>query len=210
MLECRKIVPARSVLTSRTVSIEPHPITNASYFTFKKFKFKTKVFQILFCNLERVFLYFQIHKMAAHLKYGNGMPNKTRLSRESIRDLAQKAIAARKRAIAPYSNFYVGAAIITRDGRIYEAGNIESSSYGLTICAERVALFKALSDGETEFSAIAIAAGTQDFCSPCGACRQVLWDYAPDIEVILVNQVEEIQTYSLKELLPNAFDKKLL
>ena len=138
------------------------------------------------------------------------MPEKIHLSRESMQELAKKAIEARKRAIAPYSNFQVGAALITRSGRIYEAGNIESSSYGLTICAERVALFKALSDGEKDFVAIAIAAGTEEFCSPCGACRQVLWDYAPDIEVILVNQGEDIQTYSLKQLLPKAFDKKLL
>ncbi len=138
------------------------------------------------------------------------MPEKMSLRRDSMQELAKKAIAARKRAIAPYSNFHVGAALLTRDGRIYEAGNIESSSYGLTICAERVALFKALSDGEKDFVAIAIAAGTEEFCSPCGACRQVLWDYAPDIEVILVNRGEDIQTYSLKQLLPKAFDKKLL
>ena len=125
-------------------------------------------------------------------------------------ELAGRALQARSRALAPYSNFQVGAALLTADGKIYEAGNIESSSYGLTICAERVALFKALSEGDRQFSAIAIAAGTQEFCSPCGACRQVLWDYAPDLRVILVNREGALRQFDLAELLPEAFDKRLL
>ncbi len=124
--------------------------------------------------------------------------------------LAVRAQKASKRAIAPYSNFHVGAAIKTRDGKIYEAGNIESSSYGLTLCAERVALFKALSEGERHFEAIAIAARTDEFCPPCGACRQVLWDYAPALDVILINNHGEVKKFRLSELLPEAFDKRLL
>ena len=138
------------------------------------------------------------------------MPAKDRGSPLSDKDLARQAMEARRRAIAPFSHFTVGAALCTRAGEVYLAGNIESSSYGLTLCAERVALFKALSEGESEFSAIAIAAGTDEFCSPCGACRQVLWDYAPKIEVILVNRNGKIRKYQLAELLPEAFDKKLL
>lgn len=124
--------------------------------------------------------------------------------------LAQHALAARKRALAPYSNFFVGAALRTQAGKIYVAGNIESSSYGLTVCAERVALFKALSEGERAFEAMAIAAATPEFCAPCGACRQVLWDYAPALEIILVNQDGEFEKMKLSDLIPNAFDSRFL
>ena len=124
--------------------------------------------------------------------------------------LALRARHASERAIAPYSNFKVGAALKTRDGKIYEAGNIESSSYGLTLCAERVALFKALSEGERHFEAMAIAAQTDEFCPPCGACRQVLWDYAPALEIILMNNRGDVKKFQLSELLPEAFDKRLL
>ena len=136
------------------------------------------------------------------------MPKKTQTNLDS--ELVEYAIQAQKRALATYSNFPVGAALRTRDGKVYQAGNIESSSYGLTLCAERVALFKALSEGEREFESIAVAASTDEMCTPCGACRQVLWDYAPDIQVILVNRRGETQTFALADLLPEAFDKRLL
>ena len=125
-------------------------------------------------------------------------------------ELAQQALAARQRALAPYSKFYVGAALRTTAGKIYQAGNIESSSYGLTLCAERVVLFKALSEGERAFESIAIAAETPEFCAPCGACRQVLWDYAPDLEVLLINMDGKIEKKALSDLIPDAFDGRFL
>jgi len=136
------------------------------------------------------------------------MPEKMRPSNDP--ELAKLAIQAQKRALAIYSNFPVGAALRTRGGKVYQAGNIESSSYGLTLCAERVALFKALSEGERQFESIAVAAGTDEMCTPCGACRQVLWDYAPNLRVILVNRHGETRTVALADLLPEAFDKRLL
>lgn len=125
-------------------------------------------------------------------------------------ELVNASRQARQQAIAPYSNFRVGAALQTAEGRIYTAGNIETSSYGLTICAERVALFKALSEGERHFTALAVATGSDEFCTPCGACRQVLWDFARELEVILVNQKGETRRFSLADLLPNAFDSRFL
>ena len=117
---------------------------------------------------------------------------------------------ARDRALAPYSKFSVGAVIVSKQGNIYSGHNIESSSYSLTICAERVALFKALSEGEREFAKIYILANNDEFCPPCGACRQVLMDYAPDIEVVLVNTNGEQKTFRLASLLPEAFTKNRL
>lgn len=119
--------------------------------------------------------------------------------------LLELALEAKSRALAPYSHFRVGAALRTAAGKIYQAGNIETSSYGLTLCAERVVLFKALSEGERDFSHIAIATDTDTFCTPCGACRQVLWDYARSVEIVLINSVESTRFYTLRELLPDAF-----
>jgi len=116
----------------------------------------------------------------------------------------------RSSAIAPYSNFKVGAVLVTQKGIQYTGHNIESSSYGLTICAERVALFKALSEGEREFMNISILSDAQDFCPPCGACRQVLMDFAPKIEVILLNDKGQKRIYSLADLLPEAFTPERL
>ena len=121
--------------------------------------------------------------------------------------LIQRAQSAKAKAIAPYSRFPVGAALLAADDTIYDGCNIESSSYGLTMCAERVALFKALSEGKTEFRAIAISADTDEFCPPCGACRQVLWDFARNIDVILVSQNQQIETHKLSEFFPYAFDQ---
>ena len=120
--------------------------------------------------------------------------------------LAEKAIEAKKMAMPTYSNFHVGAALLTEDGKIYTGCNIESSSYSLTICAERTAIFKAISEGERKFKAIAVVADTVDFCSPCGACRQIISDLCKDIDVILVNQKKELKVLSTKDLLPFAFD----
>ena len=121
--------------------------------------------------------------------------------------LAEKAIEAKKNAMPTYSNFFVGAALLTEDGKIYTGCNIESSSYSLTICAERTAIFKAVSEGERKFKAIAIAADTVDFCSPCGACRQIISDICKDIDIVLTNQKKEIKVLRTKDLLPFAFEE---
>lgn len=125
-------------------------------------------------------------------------------------NLVKKAETAKKKAIAPYSHFPVGAALLTSDGTIFTGCNIESSSYGLTMCAERVALFKALSDGERNFAAIAIATDVDNFCPPCGACRQVLWDFAKDITVILVSANSSTKEMKMSDFLPHAFDDGFL
>ena len=129
---------------------------------------------------------------------------------ENLAELARCALEGKERALPLYSKFYVGAAIRTKDGQIYNAGNIECSSYGLTTCAERIALFKALSENERQFDAVVIATDTDAFCPPCGACRQVLWDFAPDIIVYSMNSKLMIKKELLRDLLPNAFDAQLL
>jgi cytidine deaminase len=124
--------------------------------------------------------------------------------------LAQKAVEAKKNALPTYSNFFVGAALLTEDEKIYTGVNVESSSYGLTICAERNAVFKAISEGERKFKAIAVACDSKDFCSPCGACRQVIWDLCGNIDLIMTNDKNEIKVMKMSELLPFAFsDEKL-
>ena len=126
----------------------------------------------------------------------------------NYKSLAHLAIESKKNAFAPYSKFHVGAALLTSGGKIYTGCNVESSSYGLTMCAERTAVFKAYSEGERSFTAIAIAADTSDFCPPCGACRQVLSDLCGDIDVILVNSSGETALHKLSSLLPLAFGIK--
>ena len=122
------------------------------------------------------------------------------------KELAEKAVEAKSKAVPPYSNFHVGAALLTKDGKIYLGGNIENSSYSLTVCAERVAVFKAISEGERKFKAIAIASDDPGFCPPCGACRQVLNDLCgSEIDVIMVNQKKESKILKLAELLPLPF-----
>jgi len=118
--------------------------------------------------------------------------------------LASMAQTARSKAVAPYSHYQVGAALLTTSGNIYTAGNIESSSYGLTMCAERVALFSALANGVREFAGIAIA--TDNGASPCGACRQLLWEYLGDVPIILTDTESNITTFPLSDLLPEPFD----
>jgi cytidine deaminase len=125
-------------------------------------------------------------------------------------ELIKIARLAKSQACAPYSHFKVGAALLTLSGKVYSGCNIESSSYGLTTCAERVALYKALSEGERQFVKIAITSDSSQICPPCGACRQVLMDYAPEIEVILFNDGGDIQKILLRDLLPNAFTSNFL
>ncbi len=125
-------------------------------------------------------------------------------------ELVEQAREARTKALAPYSKFKVGAALRTKDGKVYSGINVESSSYGLTICAERVALFKALSEGEREFDTLAIVTDSDELCPPCGACRQVLWDYAPNLKIVLSNLKGKTEEYELRELFPAAFDQSFL
>ena len=124
-------------------------------------------------------------------------------------DLIRAAVAASKRAVAPYSKFYVGAALLTRGGKIISGANVESASYGLTCCAERVALFKALTEGEKDFIAVAVVAPLAGGAMPCGACRQLLAEYAPDAKVWAADSraPRRIRTFSVRGLLPEAFLK---
>jgi cytidine deaminase len=131
---------------------------------------------------------------------------KTR-ERDQQRQLVQAAAEARRRAVAPYSRFNVGAALLTRSGTIITGANVESASFGLTCCAERVALFHALTSGQRDFVAVAVVARTSRGPMPCGACRQLLAEYAPDAAVWIADSraLGTIREFSVKELLPAAF-----
>jgi cytidine deaminase len=120
------------------------------------------------------------------------------------------ALAARENAHAPYSKFRVGAALEDASGRVHTGCNIENASYGLTLCAERVAVFKAISEGAREFRRIAIAADTDSLTPPCGACRQILWEFCGDIEIVMLNPRGKTEALRLKELFPRAFDASFL
>ncbi len=124
--------------------------------------------------------------------------------------LVQAALDARQNAHAPYSHFLVGAAVECDDGRIFGGCNIENATYGLTVCAERVAVWKAMSEGARRFRRIAIGADTETLTPPCGACRQVLWEFCGDIEVVLSNLNGTTETMRLKDLFPRPFDDSYL
>ena len=124
--------------------------------------------------------------------------------------LIDAARRAREHAIADFSHFKVGAALETGDGTIVTGCNIENATYGLTLCAERVAMFKALSEGHRVFTRIAIIAETEAPTPPCGACRQILWEFGGNLEVILGNMTDEKGRHRLKDLLPLPFDARLL
>ena len=126
------------------------------------------------------------------------------------RALVTAARRARRHARAAYSGFKVGAALETRDGTIITGCNIENATYGLTVCAERVAMFKALSEGHRRFTRVAVVADTQDPTPPCGACRQILWEFGGDLEVVLANLRRETGRHALSDLLPLPFDARLL
>jgi cytidine deaminase len=121
--------------------------------------------------------------------------------------LIAAALNARKKAVAPYSKFQVGAALLTNEGEIISGANVESASYGLTCCAERVALFKALTKGKTDFRAISVVAAFPGGPTPCGACRQLLAEYAPDalVWVADANSPNRVREFTVRELLPDAF-----
>jgi cytidine deaminase len=124
------------------------------------------------------------------------------------KNLAESAVKAKQNALPKYSNFYVGAAVLCSNGKVYLGCNVESSSYSLTICAERNAIFKAISEGERNFKALAVAADTEDFISPCGACRQVISDLCGEIDIVLVNSEGKYIIKKTSELLPFAFGDK--
>ncbi|MEA2174325.1 MAG: cytidine deaminase [Blastocatellia bacterium] len=129
---------------------------------------------------------------------------------EAEQTLINAAQAARERAVTPFSNFRVGAAVETEDGKIYTGCNIESASYGLTVCAERVAIWKALSEGERRFKRIAVVADTDQLTPPCGTCRQIIWEFCRDATVIFANLRGETESFRMSELLPRAFDVRFL
>ena len=129
---------------------------------------------------------------------------------ESKEKLVESAREVRERAFAPYSNFKVGSAVVSRSGKIFTGCNVESASYGLTVCAERVAIWKAVSEGETELDAIAVVADTKKLTPPCGVCRQIIWEFCGDVPVTLANLHGEFETVQMKDLLPRAFDTKFL
>lgn len=131
------------------------------------------------------------------------------LSNQQREELIERAKEARKRAYVPYSQFAVGAALQAADGRIYLGCNIENASFGLTNCAERTALFKAVSEGKTQFVALAVVADINDPVTPCGACRQVLIEFCPlDMPVILANYTGKQKVTTVSQLLPGAFVKE--
>lgn len=116
------------------------------------------------------------------------------------------ARTARENAVAPFSNFRVGAALRAKSGRVYSGCNVENASYGLTMCAERVAIFKALSEGERGFDAIAVVTDADKLTPPCGACRQIIWEFCGDAEVILGNLKGKTEVHRMSALLPHPFD----
>ena len=125
-------------------------------------------------------------------------------------ELIEAAKKVREMAYAPYSKFRVGAAVRTKGGKIFTGCNVESASYGLTVCAERVAIWKAVSEGEKEFEQIAVVADTQELTPPCGVCRQILWEFCGDMPVTFANLKGNVETVQMKDLLPRAFDTKFL
>ena len=124
--------------------------------------------------------------------------------------LINAALAARLNAHAPYSNFLVGAAIEADDGRIFTGCNVENATYGLTVCAERVAVFKAISEGARKFKAIAVSADSERLTPPCGACRQILWEFLGDVPLTLVNLAGKTEQLRLSEIFPRPFDASFL
>ena len=128
--------------------------------------------------------------------------------KEKFKKLIKEAEKARKRAYTPYSKFKVGAAVLCDDGKIFTGCNIENASFGLALCAERVAIFKAVSEGSTKFEAIAVIGDTDKPCSPCGACRQVISEFDENIPLIMANLKGDVKIKKIGDLLPEAFGKK--
>ena len=132
------------------------------------------------------------------------------MSEENYEALIEAAQVARLQSVAPFSKFQVGAAVKTDSGKVYTGCNIESSSYGLTVCAERVAIWKALSEGERHFTELAVVADTEVLTPPCGTCRQIIWEFARNATIVFANLKGQSETFHMAELLPRAFDARFL
>jgi len=129
---------------------------------------------------------------------------------EDFRPLIEAALQARLRSVAPFSNFRVGAAVRTESGKLYTGCNVESASYGLTVCAERVAIWKALSEGERDFTSLAVVADTDSLTPPCGTCRQIIWEFAKGAKIVFANLKGDTEIFEVVDLLPRAFDARFL
>ena len=129
---------------------------------------------------------------------------------DSGEQLIEAATAARLKSVAPFSNFLVGAVLQTKAGKLYTGCNVESASYGLTVCAERVAIWKALSEGERDFTDLVVVADTESLTPPCGTCRQIIWEFAKHARIVLANLNGQSEEVSIRDLLPRAFDARFL
>lgn len=130
--------------------------------------------------------------------------------KDQLQQLIDAATSVREKAFAPYSNFKVGSAVEATGGEIFTGCNIESATYGLTMCAERVAIWKAVSEGETTFTRIAVVVDTEELTPPCGSCRQIIWEFCGDIPVTMANLHGKTETMQMSDLLPKAFDSHFL
>ena len=126
------------------------------------------------------------------------------------KQLCELAVAMLERAYVPYSHFPVGAALLCKDSTVFTGCNIENAAYGATVCAERTAIFKAVSEGHREFDTLVIAGRSDGYCVPCGTCRQVMMEFAPELTVICLNRKGESRKFALRELLPYGFDQSCL
>jgi cytidine deaminase len=129
---------------------------------------------------------------------------------EDFEPLIEAAKEARLQSVAPFSNFKVGAAVKTESGKVYTGCNVESASYGLTVCAERVAIWKALSEGERQFTHLAVVADTETLTPPCGTCRQIIWEFARGAAIVFANLNGQTEEFHISDLLPRAFDARFL
>jgi len=129
---------------------------------------------------------------------------------ESEDQLIEQATAARLRSVAPFSNFLVGAALQTDEGKVFSGCNVESASYGLTVCAERIAIWKALSEGERDFARLVIVADTEQLTPPCGTCRQIIWEFCKHATIVLANLHGQKEELHVADLIPRAFDARFL
>jgi cytidine deaminase len=132
------------------------------------------------------------------------------VGRHTREEVIEAALSARERAVAPFSNFRVGASVETDDGRLFTGCNIESASYGLTVCAERVAIWKAISEGARCFGLLVVAVDTENLTPPCGTCRQIIWEHCRDTTILLINLQGQTEELQIRDLLPRAFDARYL
>ena len=132
------------------------------------------------------------------------------MSEQDFQPLIEAALNARQQSVAPFSGFLVGAALKTDTGKVYTGCNVESASYGLTVCAERVAIWKALSEGERHFSELAVVADTETLTPPCGTCRQIIWEFARGAKIVFANLHGDSEIFQIGDLLPRAFDARFL